>query len=1375
MNRTPIKTQLSRGDRLVIALLIGLMVSTACGTEATTGGGGGGDAPGPSIKVIIESPQKDAWVSGIVTITGTVDGVSDAKTVLRIKGKTSCELAEAHPGQLIKDKAWLTAERLVMLANAYDVPFSDLTKKEEQAKVVAAVTAAHDAVKGACESTGATFSLKLDTRAIDDKGKEITKDGKLTVLVSASSGSTAAGASLQLQLDNTEPQLEILEPKPGQVFIGRTKIIMRLTEKNPRIENFTAQVVELSPIKGKPTQPVSLIEICNDQAKAGEPKSCADCKKKHGLKAGGPYNEMVPVCVGKPGTYVTYYERLGLGTGTIEIQMGALDMTDSKAQDLVTKQLQVKMLKPPRFDVAESRDDPDVTSLVDYMLFDYDRDSCLDLVLCNGDGVFVRRAKYAFPLTDPPKCSGEWLAADKLSSIACDALARGDLDLHGKSDEPTKDQSIADIIAIGAFGEVGTAEIFLTRPGDRPKSVQKVSFPSKPTAIAVGKVDDAGGMDIVVGAELDEHALTVALSVADPICPTKDEPLRRCKDVDKTADLTLNATVLGPPKTRALAGNIKVLVLADFVSSDEALEIAIGRSTPVLSVCRNKGGGVFDDCVNTGETGPTAGMGTTDLLVAYNWTYAGIGEADSVLDIIVGSKKSGSVRWLRGVNNGTFEFDGFHQGSYGGLETIALAAIGEDVDVAPRCGDGKTLAQKQAAGDQTEKRCMLVIGGNARTPLFDDADGKFETMRKTCFRSTILGGRVTKILPGDVDGDGLVDLTGMDTSPPVGITVARGTGPLTFHGADVLRICRTDLVKHFFTWAEVGQFAIGDVDSKDGKDLLLGSHGTDSSLDYCLKEDSARPGIMFHLYLNELGAGLGRSLRYAEFAPFSDKQRQESGAKDGGCGAALGKLSGMLLADLDNEGGPDLVFAMNKDYTHGKAPEEAAFFAGFQPNKTYSPTAPNPDPDAAERDVVENKICTCLEHYEVNNLFGEDTDQDAGQFCSNLITDPDDTKKKQMLRGYGQNGAPIGRASLIYAINDDNNETMFGMQLPNVDIAGGKGGNFSKALVPRLAQSGGREIAALTKVRFPVPNPDSKGPKTFTYDHILTVMDEKGAKGELCYLAPRVRLFRTEKNVRIKPVMYARKGSYIDKYLGDHFKGANEIDTIHVPLEALPSYNPTQPDDPTKLIGQRYVTYRTIARGPTDATTAMFCGDSEVQTLFTLNPPESSFCYLRAKNWGSSTDVKWGMEPTTCVPLLGDGLQAFAAVDAVKSPDGTDPSGCTDVLFAKDSGLGYSLGQPTGFQNYTKFFDKSGTRSAINMLDLNQDDTLDMVVVDSATNNVEVHLSDGLGNFVEYTRPIRALNGSGRMELADFDNDGCNDLVVQGEIGVAVYRSLGCE
>ena len=70
--------------------------------------------------------------------------------------------------------------------------------------------------------------------------------------------------------------------------------------------------------------------------------------------------------------------------------------------------------------------------------------------------------------------------------------------------------------------------------------------------------------------------------------------------------------------------------------------------------------------------------------------------------------------------------------------------------------------------------------------------------------------------------------------------------------------------------------------------------------------------------------------------------------------------------------------------------------------------------------------------------------------------------------------------------------------------------------------------------------------------------------------------------------------------------------------------------------------------------------------------------------------------------------------------------------------------------------------------------TLDMVVLNSSNDSVEVELADGFGNFVTYQRPIRALGASSRMERADFDNGGCEDLVVQGDAGVAVYRSLGC-
>ncbi|GEM_PF-2995878 len=1300
-----------------------------------------GDGPAaapepPTVDVTITAPTKNKQVFGVVTVTGTLKGANSMTSKLTVKGKEACKLAEEHP--LAKADTF-ELDKLLAEARRYGIKYTDPNAKKdicdadtnnpfpdaEKNKIVAALKAIPADLLANCKGAGAGFAIKLDTQQVDAKNKPLFKDGKLSLTIIGSGAKQASGAgAINVVVDNAIPKLEILEPKPCSVHIGKVRVRGRVTESN-------LADVGLFVIDAFPGQPQRRLFKCNSKAKKGEAGSCDACKAAH--KDDGA------VCMGKAGFFEFMLERGKQPTKTVTLTLIAKDVS----KDQVTSSTKVKMLRPPLFDVAYSRDDPKVAAISDYQVTDFDADGCQDLVLCGTTGVFVRRAKPVKPAdpkqpADPStiKCTTEFAPAEPLSAIQCASVAVVDFDPPSKAVSDKGGKGIKDIVAVGTDANGSVAQVFLSRPKVRPIRVQSIPIKGTTTASAVGQIDGAGPSDLVLGAEEDAFALSVLIAETDALCPTKELPTRLCRDATDAKTIK-GGQVLKKPIIRKMLGKIRSIVVGDFIAgsidTEGKADIAVGRSEPIISVCRNMGGGIFEACVDTGTTGGLVNMANTAILVPYNWT-ATAGGTDTDLDLIVGSTTGPAVRWLQGNGDGTFSLlDAHRQYHTGSVQSLTVAPI----------GDG--------GAD------MLVMAQNGRTVVIYDITGAAGFTLGRCFHSVILGSQIKKVIAADMDNDGTIDLTALNGTKPVGVTVARGRGDQRFHGAEVFRVC-VNPPGQFARAVPVGKFVVDDVDADARPDLLIGSDGvpetTPLSVDgkppapQCESEGALRPAHMFHLYLNG-GDQLSLKAQAAQYAPYNPLERSASGAIGDGCGTAFGKLVGLEVLDLDGSDPRDLVFATDIVYSHGKTPEDGAEPRDFD-NTNQS----------VKLEKYEENIelgCSCLEHYEVHNLFGEDTDVDTKTFCRNLIEieGPGGKTTKKLARGYGTNGAPVVRASLNYVLNGKASEP-FQMGSSSSPLK-------PKRLRPYFAQAGGRGIVGITKVDY---NNDSR-------DDVATLMGNVGAPSEACYLAPRVRVFETAQNpqtgqIIFEPLFYAVNTNWEVKRLEEAFKQANPTKIINVIKKDLSFFQAVDPKD-NKALFPDYVTYRVVSPEPSNLLAAKFCADT-VASLFVLGKKEHGFGVLRALETANAGE--W-MHKVTQTFSIGEGPQGFAVGNFASAPD--SPPKCTDVAFGTKKGIDVKAGMGDWYSDNKPIFKGESSRASIDILDVNQDGFDDILALDVATDSVQVLLGDGNGKFVEEKRRIVGLAGSKDPRVADFDLDGCKDLVIQGKLGVAVYRNLACD
>ncbi|HAN30811.1 MAG TPA: hypothetical protein DCQ06_04370, partial [Myxococcales bacterium] len=717
--------------------------------------------------------------------------------------------------------------------------------------------------------------------------------------------------------------------------------------------------------------------------------------------------------------------------------------------------------------------------------------------------------------------------------------------------------------------------------------------------------------------------------------------------------------------------------------------IAIGRSgTASLSMCLNKKGNIMA-CIDVPKTSYVADMPDVSILIPTDWNQ------DGKMDLIIGSKGAGLLRWIASNGDGTFSFD---PQTYRTLRLESMASV----TIGPVGPGGKDY---------------IMAAGQNRTVTFIPVLPTDRSHIDKCFRSWVLGGAIETLRYGDLNNDGSVELVGID-SDPWGIAVAMATGDGNYRAATVHRICGLNAGTFFFSFLPVSQFVFADV-SADGKpDLLLMSDTQTSTISAkafsCKTEDEPPLAIprathYLHLYANE-GDRLEEAARAGEWGPYNTPGDQAySGAKledKSTCGSNLPPITAMKLGEFNGSPPLDLVLTREQDYSVGEPP-----------------TAETP--------------CPFNERNEVANLFGlENSDANNGPQCVNF-RDGDESKKLPLTSSKG--GAPLNRSSLLMFINADP-VAPFGLKTSNRP-------DNPVNIRAHFQVAGGKSPTGLVVGRFDGDN----------IDDVATLMEPYGTPTGTSYLAPRVRIFRGLGG-RFKPIVFFKNGTKDgDKIANENPATSKEVVGINE-LSTWAQLNSTGSVDAIVP-----VSYHTTGDQTFSMRGERFCKDGETSLFFiTKIGQDTKLAVVRAQGNLKFSPVTTYNGGTTL-------LSAFALVDA-------DGDKCTDAVVVVDGNLAYSRGTTSWYEAWKYFLPiEIGSVPSIELLDVNNDKNKDLLLIDGDSSSLRFFLNDGKGNFVAYDEPIPVLNGATSSELGDIDGDGCGDLAVQGEFGVAMIRSRACE
>jgi hypothetical protein len=387
-----------------------------------------------------------------------------------------------------------------------------------------------------------------------------------------------------------------------------------------------------------------------------------------------------------------------------------------------------------------------------------------------------------------------------------------------------------------AVGIVGTLALAGCNLGAPPVTVElkdpeNFDFPLSPTGIATGDVDGDGDVDVVgVGARglavlTNDGSGTLAIDFPSAYHPEADSP--SLVDVDGDADLDLLSTVgevwagsdpavpavrhndgtgtfgsVEPLQPGTPPGDVTSIAPADVDSDGDVDVLAALQQSPtrLLGTYINDGTGAF---------GPPSLVELAPVMTEYaSATFVaagdidGDGDADAVATDVAGES--------------TPMGDGFR--------TVALVAVNDgagtftaaatSVDVGPPSESHRAHAPVLADFDEDGSLDLAIGGGGSVTILVADGAGGFEAPRT----SSLVPNPIHFVTPGDVDGDGHLDLVGLHYVYEAGtgiVAYGDGTGGFTeYH--------------QVFSGTGLGsdgtagrQVALADLDGDDDPDLLF--------------------------------------------------------------------------------------------------------------------------------------------------------------------------------------------------------------------------------------------------------------------------------------------------------------------------------------------------------------------------------------------------------------------------------------------------------------------------------------------------------------------------------------------------------------------------
>lgn len=1127
--------------------------------------------------------------------------------------------------------------------------------------------------------SGGNFSFSLDTNVTHPATDPKKCNKALNVSITATGSKDAVGSvSLSMEVDNCGPVLVISEPPSGPglppgVSIGKLHIAGSV--KDTRLGSAT---LELQPLDENGEPIADAIEVLGEYTKSGGFDFVLDRAKQNSSD------------------YRIVLRAVDLSGNASEVSVGAT------------------VLRQPSF--LGNTDDGDQfgADVRDAAAYDWNGDGVLDEVVVGQDGLFLRMAKTVVSDEDTVRGTGrfESLAEAKqrkngfVEGLKLVAVQRADLDgvdIVGV-EAPTGD----DLVAIGTgpdgpavFGLLAVRSIVQEKQPDGGTQevphygfvlVDSHALAEDPLSLALAPLNKDERIDVIVGSATENKGLTTIMGIVEPQCTiggvTKSclEFAENLDNYTKVTKATLFSIKDHRPEHKGVT-QITSIAVGDFYRYDQQglVDVCVGEAgRPYVSCYHNlKGDGQLEQAQDSWYSPDTT---DTTLILAAEWSnYL----APDDVDLVVATQSKAIIRWLRGNGDGTFSYDPGKERAVLGIKATSMV-----------------LADVGTPKGQTEPTPYIVAVTGSREgtvlPLYPDDNSHV----LNCFRSWIFGGQVLKVLPGDYDNDGIVDLLSVDSSP-AGTTFLQGSRDTTgardggFVAPNVFHVCSSDRDSGGFGTRELRAFEVSDVTSDQMPEIAIWGEMS-GSVQPCLGNKISagccpplpgsdtpklHPVWPMHLYMNLSGITQPQP-RAGEFNPYKPGNKAD-GAQGGGVvtncevgEATFGNITDLASGDLDNDGGRDVVVVR----------DDASY--------TLGPGGAHP---------VCTDRCVWAEKNEYDNLFGPGMPSEPAQVggCCRNYSAADTTMTKMMV-GFGA-GAPLPRASAMVFLS----KNIYNLPGDSTTIKPGD-------VIPVFAISAGR-------------NPKGVALHDIDGDNLLdlaTVMDGEGSPSADEYLEPRVRSWRG--------------------------------------LGATGKFEPAaQSGDVRKIfsnsglfVGTSPVSYRVVEKGPVDILGGPF-GDKPTPAFLVLSGLQGNTSVLLA---GTGSGVKLAQQKLYTV---GADPKAFTLADL-------DNDGISDLFATVGNAISFAAGNGSAFASKINLAESANALTSIAVADVNRDNRLDVITLDTAKSEIQVFLGSGTGNFATYAGRMRVAAGAKEVRIGDSEDDGCTDIYVRSTFGVTRVGNLAC-
>ena len=946
-------------------------------------------------------------------------------------------------------------------------------------------------------------------------------------------------------------------------------------------------------------------------------------------------------------------------------------------------------------------------------------DNLMDVVVGTNDGLVVRAG---LPLRDGtglaedapqyhPNGSFDNPTHDKL--YAALRVIRGTVavhivrvflkDLDGDGD--------LDILAVGAtenLDSVAWAILHVKKtvpdapPLDAYKLVDVHPLPAAPLSAALADLDADGLPDLLVGAAVADVGLMTVLLNKAPMCTSTDgSPPRLCEqftDYDTLDKAQIFASATQTTLHKGVTG-VSSIATGDFYKDDKNLnDVCVGESARgIVSCYRNV---THDGNLAQAQDSYTFGdaQDTHAIVSAEFSTAAGDGP-----DLIVQSKSGHFVRWLTGDHNGSFKY------VEGKIPTRDIFGLGcSELGVGPVGPGGFGGKPYLTAISDTRKVSIIPT-------QLDDNSHELQ-----CFRSWVMGSRLTKVDSADLNGDGAPDLVALDADQP-GLTVAFGqlgsNGKFNgnFLAPDAHHVCgRARNPLGGYGVYDIGEAVLSDYDGDKRLDLTaISALGGVSTGPQCVAGGPIIGAWTFGVFLNTASGVVNPQPRQGEFAATVGGEWSTRNSCDD-----QGQVRSVRAGDVNGDGLPDLVTTRNAQ----------PYFVG------------------STKDACD---CCFLETKEIDNLWGPQIPPfPVPKGCSPQghcrdYADKNDDCFAHPLVGFG-GGAPLTRASANVFLSGTAGPLGLG-----VDCAVG---NICE-MAPFYSFAAGSDPQGLVLADL---NHDGKL-------DVATAMDAFSAPcvqnfdpqfpqlALLGYMAPRLRVFAGDGAGKFTPVTV----------------GAPQDEVVLKPCEA-----------PVAAPNSYPVTYRILVEGVTALQAGIWPNAATGKFDFSL------FALGLTNGQIEVLPHATGFDFTPAVPFaLGTDVRAFAVRDVNFDPHlQVDVLALTGVDLSFLPGAVASGGKSGFFDTKVTLAEGPQTADWLDAGDLNADGFQDFILLDKQTATLEIWLGVGRSptplstQFVKYPGRLRAAIDAADTDLADMDGDGCVDIVVRSKRAVTVLHNegIGC-